>query len=49
MAARLGEDGHAFGLRYVPRSAAIPGHWWIYRADGASSMANACYNILIKP
>jgi hypothetical protein len=44
------EDGHAFGLRFVPRSGAIPGHWWIYRADGNGPANNACYNVLVvKP
>jgi hypothetical protein len=41
------EDGHAFGLRFVPRSGAIPGHWWIYRADGSPPANNACYNVLV--
>jgi hypothetical protein len=41
------EDGHAVGLRFVPRSGSIPGSWWIYRADGSSPAKNACYNVLV--
>ena len=41
------EDGHAFGLRFVPASGQIPGHWWIYRADGSPPANNSCYNVLV--